>query len=104
MTKEPKRMKTSVSKKSAKRSGTNDKKVLRVPMHSVVHFVRMLHDEKHAAKFMKEARDSNAVVTLHPDTIKFVRDFVSNNQLHHSMATKVIDPCPDDPFECNFRD
>jgi hypothetical protein len=100
MIKEPKRVKASATKKSAK----NDKKVLRVPMHSVVHFVRMLHDEKHAAKFVKAARDSNAVVTLHPDTINFVRNFVSDNQLHRSMATKVIDPCPDDPFECHFRD
>jgi hypothetical protein len=80
------------------------KKELRVPMHSVVHFVRMLHDEKHAAKFAKAARDSKAMVTLHPSTVQFVKKYVADNKLHEPMAAKVVDPCPGDPFECNFRD
>ena len=73
-------------------------------MHSVVHFVKMLHDEKHAAKFVKAARDSKAVMTMHPDTVDFVKKFVAKNNLHQAMATKVVDPCPDDPFGCHFRD
>jgi hypothetical protein len=90
---------------SAKRTGRgNEKKMLRVPMHSVVHFVKMLHDEKHAAKFAKAARESKAVMTMHPSTVNFVKKFVADNELHHAMATKVVDPCPGDPFECHFRD
>ncbi|GGI26900.1 hypothetical protein [Bradyrhizobium guangdongense] len=89
--------------KAAKKSSSTTK-MLRVPLHSVVHFVRMLQDEKHAANFVKAARDSNAVVALHPATVDFVRNFVADKQLHHAMVTKVVDPCPGDPFECHFRD
>jgi len=88
----------------AKRAVSGKKGELRVPMHSVVHFVRMLHDEKHAAKFAGAARASKAVVTLHPSTVRFIRKYVADNQLHQPMAAKVVDPCPGDPFECHFRD
>jgi len=83
---------------------TPGKKELRVPMHSVVHFLRMLQDEKHSAKFVNAARGAKAVVTLHPSTLKFVRKYVADNKLHEPMAAKVVDPCPGDPFECHFRD
>jgi hypothetical protein len=73
-------------------------------MHSVVHFVRMLHDEKHAAKFIKAARNSKAMVELHPSTVNFVKKYVANNNLHAAMASNVVDPCPGDPFGCHFRD
>jgi hypothetical protein len=96
--------KESVSAKRATPEGEGGKKMLRVPMHSVVHFVKMLHDEKQAAKFTRAARDSKAVLTMHPSTVDFVRKFVADNKLHHAMATKVVDPCPGDPFECHFRD
>src|SRR5258708_1679471 len=96
--------KASASTKRAASGRGSQKKVLRVPMHSVVHFVKMLHDEKHAARFAKAARESKAVVTMHPSTVTFVKKFVANNKLHQAMATKVVDPCPGDPFECHFRD
>jgi hypothetical protein len=80
------------------------KKPLQVPMHSVVHFVRMLHDEGHADKFVKAAKKSKVFMSMHPDSVNFVKDFLNANQLHHAMAAKVVDPCPGDPFECHFRD
>lgn len=96
--------KVSASAKRAAPSSDGGKKMLTVPMHSVVHFVKMLHDEKHAAKFTKAARESKVVLTMHPSTVNFVKKFVADNKLHHAMATKVVDPCPGDPFECHFRD
>ena len=96
--------KTAKKAKKAKKAKVSEKKPLRVPMHSVVHFVKMLHDERHAAKFVKAARDSKAVLTMHPDTVDFVKKYVANNKLQGAMAAKVVDPCPGDPFECNFRD
>lgn len=97
--------KAAASKKaaSAKRAGR-----VQVPMHSVVHFVRMLHDEGHADKFAAAAKKSKAVLSLHPDSVNFVQNFLSKNKLHPAMramrANDVIDPCPGDPFRCNFRD
>jgi hypothetical protein len=103
MAKKAKKTKAGKVSASAKRAAA-DKKSLRVPMHSVVHFVRMLHEEKHAVRFAKAARASRAVMTMHPSTVNFVKKFVADNKLHHAMATKVVDPCPGDPFECHFRD
>jgi hypothetical protein len=98
--------KTAKAKKAKKatKAKVSEKKPLRVPMHSVAHFVKMLHDERHLAKFVKAARTSKAMMTMHPATVNFVRNFVANNKLQQPMAAKVVDPCPGDPFECNFRD
>jgi hypothetical protein len=96
--------KSRAAKTASRKSTTAREKPLRVPMHSVVHFVKMLHDEKHSTKFAKAARKSNAVLTMHPSTVDFVKKYVADNNLHDSMAAKVIDPCPGDPFECHFKD
>jgi hypothetical protein len=95
--------------KKAKKASTpsrGGKEGLKVPMHSVVHFVRMLHDQKHAAKFLNAAKSAKAktMVTLHPSTVNFVKKYVADNKLHGPMTAKVVDPCPGDPFECHFRD
>jgi hypothetical protein len=96
--------KTAKKAKKAKKAKVSEKKPLRVPMHSVVHFVKMLHDERHGAKFAKAARASKAVMTMHPSTVNFVKNYVADNKLHQPMAAKVVDPCPGDPFECHFKD
>ena len=93
--------KASTSKKAAPSKGG---KHLQVPVHSVVHFVKMLHDEGHADKFVEAAKKSKAFMTMHPDSVNFVRDFLRQNALHQAMVAKVVDPCPGDPFECHFRD
>jgi predicted dinucleotide-utilizing enzyme len=93
--------KASASKPTAPSKGETP---LEVPMHSVIHFVKMLHDEGHAEKFVEAAKASKAVMTLHSDAVNFVRDYLISNELHKAMATKVVDPCPGKPFSCNFRD
>ncbi|MBI3760142.1 MAG: hypothetical protein HY269_10390 [Deltaproteobacteria bacterium] len=90
--------------RSKKATSSKGKKSITVPVHSVVHFVKMLHDEGHAEEFVKAAKKSKAVMTMHADSVDFVRKYLSNNQLHHAMIARVVDPCPGDPFECHFRD
>jgi hypothetical protein len=107
MVKKAKAKKAKAKKVSARRAPSRSAKGgLQVPMHSIVHFVRMLHDEKHAAKFLNAAKASKAktMVTLHPSTVNFVKKYVGDNQLQAPMAAKVVDPCPGDPFECHFQD
>jgi hypothetical protein len=77
---------------------------IQVPLHSVVHFVRMLHDEGHADKFVEEAKKAKAVMGMDSGSVNFVRDYLNKNQLHKAMVDKVVDPCPNDPFECHFRE
>lgn len=92
-------------KVSAKKAASSKTQAhLVVPVHSVVHFVKMLHDEGHADKFVAAAKKNKAVMTLHADSVGFVKDFLKKNQLHQAMIQKVVDPCPGDPFECHFRD
>jgi hypothetical protein len=77
--------KTSASRKAA---GT------KVPMHKIVHFVRMLHSRKHAAKFIASAKKSKASVMIPQKAVKFVSDFVRDRG--------ISDACPTtDPFKCD---
>ena len=82
------------------------KRPVTVPMHSVVAFVKMLQDEGHVDQFVKAAKKSKTVMTMHPDSVNFVKDYLHSNQLHASNATArlIVNPCPDpnDPFECHF--
>jgi hypothetical protein len=96
--------KVSASKKAKSSSGAQSKKPIEVPLHSVVHFVKMLHDEGHADAFVKAAKKSKVSLIMHPDSVNFVRKFLTGNELHRAMIEKVVDPCPGDPFECHFRD
>ena len=99
-----KKAKKASASKKAKSSGAQGKEPIEVPLHSVVHFVKMLHDEDHADAFVKAAKKSRVSMMMHPDSVKFVRNFLNDKQLHRAMIEKVVDPCPGDPFECHFRD
>jgi hypothetical protein len=100
MARKPATKKTAAKKKNAatRTDGLN------VPLHSVIHFAKMLHAEGHTDKFVAAAKDSKAFMTLHPAGVKFVKDYLSSNKLHPAMITHVVNPCPGDPFECHFRD
>ena len=99
-----KKAKKASASKKAKSSSAQTKKPIQVPLHSVVHFVKMLYDQGHADEFIKAAKKSRAFMTMHADSVDFVRAYLSSNELHHAMAATVVDPCPGDPFECHFRD
>lgn len=89
--------------KSKKASRASRTKTVSVPVQSVLHFMNMIRDQGHSEEFAKTAKKSKLFVSVPPETVKFVRKFLVTKELHESMAASVIDPCPDDPFECNFR-
>jgi hypothetical protein len=85
--------KTAASRKTA---GT------KVPMHAVVHFIRMLHDRKHAAKFIAHAKKSKASIMVPRKSVEFVNNFVQQHNLQSVRTAKGIDACPStDPWKCN---
>jgi hypothetical protein len=85
--------KTSASRRTA---GTQ------VPMHAVVHFVRMLQDRKRAAKFIAHARKSKASITVPPEGVDVINSFLQDHNLPNARSAKTIDPCPGgDPWKCN---
>jgi hypothetical protein len=85
--------KTSASRRAA---GT------KVPMHAVVHFIRMLHDRKHAAKFIAHAKKSKASIMVPPKGVDFINNFVQEHNLQNARTARGIDACPTtDPWKCN---
>ena len=74
----------------------------KVPMHAVVHFIRMLHDRKHAAKFIAHAKRSKASITVPPKGVDFINSFVKAHNLQTIRTARGIDACPStDPWKCS---
>jgi hypothetical protein len=92
------------SKKARSAASSKPSRGVTVPMHSVINFVTMLQDEGHASEFIKCAKKAKASVMLDANSVAFVKSYLSGNQLHAAMVVKVVDPCPNDPFDCRFRD
>jgi hypothetical protein len=91
------------SSQRKRKVSSKGRKRLTVPVQSVVHFVKMLYDQNHAEKFIASAKRSKAIITMHADSIEFVKKFLAKNQLRRATAASVVDPCPGDPFECFDR-
>jgi hypothetical protein len=75
---------------------------VRVPLHAVVQFVRVLHKQKRAAKFMQSARTSGASIRVPASSVKFLRSFAQRNPPPKGAAARGLDPFPTgDPWKCN---
>jgi hypothetical protein len=95
---------TMAKKAKAKATASRRTAGTAVPMHAVVHFIRMLHNRKHAAKFIAHAKRSKASITVPPKGVDFINSFLENHNLPNVRAAKSIDPCPTgDPWKCNSR-
>jgi hypothetical protein len=87
------KVKTSASRRAA---GT------KVPMHAVVHFVRMLQDRKRAAKFIAHVRKSKASITIPPKGVNVINSFMQDHNFPNAKSAKTVDPCPGgDPWKCS---
>lgn len=93
--------KASKSKKVAA-SGAKGAKTVKVPLHSVAHFMNMIRDQGHTDQFVKAAKKSKMFVSVPPESVKFVSKFLTRKKLHTAMARSMVDPCPGDPFDCKF--
>jgi hypothetical protein len=103
MAKKAKKAKKASKSKKAAASGSAGKKSIMVPLHSVMHFAQMIEAEGHTDAFVKAAKKSKVFMAMDPSSVNFVKKFLTGNQLHAAMAVHVVDPCPNDPFECHFR-
>ncbi len=103
MAKKSKKAKKASKSKKAVASGGRGAKTVKVPVQSVLHFMNMIRDQGHAEEFARAAKRSKLLLSVAPETVKFVRKFLTKNELHAPMAASVVDPCPDDPFDCKFR-
>ena len=81
------------------------KKPVKIGMHHVLNVLKMIDDHGHTSKFKRQAKKAGAFMSVHPETVNFVKDFVASNDMHqHPVGRQVVNPaqgaCPD--FECKF--
>jgi hypothetical protein len=82
------------------------RKGIKVPVHSVMDVIKTLQDLGHGDKFRQAAADQGAYVTLHPQTVNFVKNYMADNNLHeqNAVASDVVNGCPGgDPNQCPFQ-
>jgi hypothetical protein len=95
-------------KTKAKRTSKSRKKnaSAKVPLHTVVHFMRMLHKRKHSARFMAHAKKEKGElsVTVPAEAVDFINRFRTAHRLESVALTPGADPCPtEDPWKCPRR-
>jgi hypothetical protein len=89
--------KTKAAKKArtAKKAGAGRRVgAATIPLHKVVHFVRLLQRRKRAAKFVAHAKDQGASITIPGASRIAINDFLVKHDLQD-------DACPTpDPWKC----
>ena len=66
------------------------KKPVDIPVHRVADVLKMIHQHGHSAKFKKHAKAAGHAMSLHPDTVNFVKDFVADNAMHNDPVGKQV--------------
>lgn len=78
---------------------------VRISVAKVMQVLKMIDENGHAARFQRASRRTRAFMTIHPETVNFVKAFVAKNDLHtHPVGARVIQRCKkgNDPFDCDF--
>jgi hypothetical protein len=87
--------------KKAKKSGAKKSGDAKVPLHVVVHFVQMLRNRKHAAKFIAHAKKSKASIKVAPKDVKVINSFLAVHKLQATRTARGLELCPGgDPWKC----
>ncbi|MET4259928.1 hypothetical protein ABIC09_004886 [Bradyrhizobium sp. S3.12.5] len=86
--------KTKVAKTTKKGAAARRTGSATVPLHKVVHFVRLLQRKKRAAKFIAHAKNNDASITISGASQRIINNFLAQHNLQG-------DACPDpDPWKC----
>jgi hypothetical protein len=101
MAKKAKKAKAAKARKQATPTPTYLKgtKPVNVPAHQVADVFALIHKHGHAAKFKRQAKAAGVAVTLNPETVNFVKDFLANNTMHkNAIGQRVVNS--DGTFSC----
>src|SRR5262245_13783477 len=101
----PKQSKAGNAQPKAQPVHLTGRKPVRISVAKVMKVLKMIDDNGHADRFQRASRKTLAYMTIHRDTVNFVKDFVANNNLHtHPLGARVVRRCRkgDDPFDCDF--
>jgi hypothetical protein len=66
------------------------KKSVDIPAHRVADVFALIHKHGHAAKFKRQAKAAGVAMTLDPNTVNFVKDFVAKNEMHTNAVGRQV--------------
>lgn len=81
------------------------KKPAKIALHDVMDVLKMIDDHGHSKKFKSKAKAAGAMMTVSPETVNFIKDFVADNNMHgHRIGKKVVNQHGNDcdNYECKF--
>lgn len=81
------------------------RKPIKVPLHSIIDVLRTIDDLGHSERFRQAAEEKGAYMTIHPQTVNFVKSYLADNNLHeqHDVARDIVGACPGpDPYQCPY--
>ncbi len=61
-----------------------------IPVHRVADVLSMIHEHGQTAKFKRQAKAAGHAMTLKPDAVNFVKDFVANNAMDTNAVGKQV--------------
>src|SRR6266516_4531820 len=87
------------AKQTAKTPVTGGNRPARVPLHTVMEVLRESHVQGDSDHFMEKAVAADAIVSIHPKTLDFVKKYIKKNNLQDHPAAKKVIVCPH-PNKC----
>ena len=71
-------------------------KPIKIHVHSVMEILDAIHELGHTEQFRQAAKEQGAYLSVHPQTVNFVKDYLAANDLHtkHAVARNIADACP----------
>jgi hypothetical protein len=78
---------------------------IKVPLHSVIDILSDLQKLGHSDGLRQMAQDKNAFVTIHPETVNMVKDYMLANKLgaQSNVANSLTQPCAGpNPTQCPY--
>jgi hypothetical protein len=83
------------------------KRPLKIALHDIVTFVKMIDDHNQIDAFQMAAKMKKAFVSVDAETVNFVKDYIVKNNLHeHPVGKHIVNArglmAAGDRFDCNF--
>lgn len=76
------------------------KKPKAISFHKIADVLAVIEQHGHGKKFKRQARAADHMMTLHPDTVNFIKDFLAKNKMHtHRLGRKAI--LSDGDYDCD---
>lgn len=72
------------------------RKSLNIEIHSIVDIIHEIHRLGHTPGFQEAAKKAGASISISPQAVNFVKDYIADNDLHtkSKIASDILGACP----------